>query len=63
MITGNYPYISKKNNLLMKEIVRDPIYFSDKIDLKYLILLKRMLHKDPNKRLSTEEIINYLIVK
>lgn len=60
MLTGDYPFVSKKNKTLLKEIVKENIKFDNNLHLRHIILLKKMLNKNPEKRLTVNETINYL---
>ena len=60
MLTGKYPFVSKRNKSLMKEILQNEIEYPDDMKLKHVVLLRKMLNKDPEKRISTSGLLNYL---
>lgn len=60
MLTGSYPFVSKKNKSLMKEIIQNEIEYPPTMKLKHVVLLKKMLKKEPHQRISTHELLKYL---
>ena len=60
MLTGKYPFSSKKSNGLMKHILKNEVVYPDSMQLKHIAILKKMLNKDPKKRLSVQNIMKYM---
>lgn len=60
MLTGAYPFTSQKNKSLMKEILQNKIHYPFNMKLHHVVLLKKMLNKDPDKRLSVRGLLNYM---
>ena len=60
MLCGRYPFASKKNRALMREIVKEDIDYGKTLKLRYVVLLKKMLDKNPQKRISVNQIMKYL---
>jgi hypothetical protein len=44
----------------MKEILQNEIEYPVNMKLKHVVLLKKMLNKDPEKRISTHGLLKYL---
>lgn len=60
MLTGKYPFVSKKNKALMKEIIHSDIEYPSNMKLKHVVLLKKMLNKNPEQRITTNDLLRYL---
>ena len=59
MLTGKYPFVSKKSRSLMKRILRNSVKFPEGLEIKYVILLKKMLNKNPEQRPSVRKLLKY----
>lgn len=59
MLTGNYPFKSKKSRYLMKKILQAKVHFPIEMEIKHVILLKKMLNKRPHERPSVRRLISF----
>lgn len=44
----------------MREIVKEEIDYGKTLKLRYVVLLKKMLDKNPEKRITVPQIMKYL---
>lgn len=64
LLTGKYPFNTRKIDELLKNIYEDNILYDDYVLKPIQIdLLRKILNKDPSKRLSLIEILNHPYLK
>lgn len=59
MLTKVYPFVGKNNKMLLRDIVQSEVSFQPSMKIRHISILKKVLHKNPQKRPSVEDLVNF----
>ena len=59
LLSRKYPYVGADNVLIMKAVCKKNVCFPSNMKIKYVMIIKKMLNKNPEKRPSVKDILKW----